>query len=182
MEFRVRRKAVTERAAPTRCHSEPVTDVTGVRISRMKGTTYRCTPKIPPISAKAPGGHRSPVPFNGDILPEAFPSVPRRPEDWLRMTGDRGTGSQWQCCSECMPLNSDFHAFSIPAEYSARRRRFPAGNGLQAGRDGWFWRGCPQIPRRSPGSSCPPGTGGIHWIRPRAFWDGSPFFPPAGSG
>ena len=62
-----RRNAVTERAVPTRCHSEPVTDVTGVRISRMKGTAYRPAPKISPLYEQSMGGHRSPVPFNRGI-------------------------------------------------------------------------------------------------------------------
>ena len=102
MEFRARRKAVTERAAPTMCHSEPVTDVTGVRISRMKGTAYRLAPEISPFYKQSMGGHRSPVPFNGEILPEAFPSVPSQPEDWLGMTGDRGLvhngNAVWNAC------------------------------------------------------------------------------------
>ena len=51
----------------TRCHSEPVTDITGVRISRMKGTTYRFAPKIPPVYEQSMGGHRSPALFNREI-------------------------------------------------------------------------------------------------------------------
>ena len=51
----------------TRCHSEPVTDITGVRISRMKGTTYRFAPKIPPVYEQSMGGLRSPALFNGEI-------------------------------------------------------------------------------------------------------------------
>ena len=50
-----------------RHHSEPVTEVTGMRISRMKGTMYRLAPKISPVYGQSMGGHRSPAPFNGEI-------------------------------------------------------------------------------------------------------------------
>ncbi len=47
------------------CFLTPVTDVTGVRISRLKGIPYRFAPKFPPISARSMGENRSAVPFNG---------------------------------------------------------------------------------------------------------------------
>ena len=43
--------AVTERAVPIRCHSGPVTEVTGVRIPRMNGITERCASKAAPAQA-----------------------------------------------------------------------------------------------------------------------------------
>ena len=48
----------------TKCHSEPVTDVTGVRISRMKSTTYQPTPKTLPISTQY-------TPYTGELRDSA---------------------------------------------------------------------------------------------------------------
>lgn len=39
----------------------------GVRISRMKGITYRPARKIPSVYERSMGAHRSSVPFNGEI-------------------------------------------------------------------------------------------------------------------
>ena len=64
---RTSNNAVIPRQSPITGHSEPVTDVTGVRISRMKSTTYRFAPKTLPISIQYAGEHRSPVPFHGEI-------------------------------------------------------------------------------------------------------------------
>lgn len=47
-----------------KCHSEPVTDVTGVRISRMKSTTYQPTPKTLPISTQY-------TPYTGELRDSA---------------------------------------------------------------------------------------------------------------
>ena len=48
----------------TKYHSEPVTDVTGVRISRMKSTTYQPTPKTLPISTQY-------TPYTGELRDSA---------------------------------------------------------------------------------------------------------------
>ena len=64
----------------------------GVRISRMKGITYRPARKIPSVYEQSMGAHRSSVPFNGEI-PTPACGLPRNDAligEHLGMTRNRG--------------------------------------------------------------------------------------------